>query len=209
MWATPCRTPSKASCKGGRRAFSLLELLICLAIFLIVLIPVTNLYLSSHRVGHAARKLVDATLHAQNLLDLASSIDWSGPEQTTTEKTGASALSKSFYDEDDEVVRSQNPGPDKPKPHGARPHCTLSVPQGDEMVLLDERPNQSDAGSGELATLLTKNPVPFAGLSRKVVVKPISTDEAVLSVEVSWQDDPKQPSTGRRVALQKLVALDN
>lgn len=58
-----------------RRALSLVEVLLTLVIFSLALAPIINLFTSAHRIGHAARRLVDVTLHAQAILEALAELE--------------------------------------------------------------------------------------------------------------------------------------
>lgn len=52
-----------------RRGLSLLEALLAAVLFVVLLVPVVLLYGTSNRVGYAADRMLDATLHGQTLLE--------------------------------------------------------------------------------------------------------------------------------------------
>lgn len=49
--------------------FSLIEVLFCLAILGVLLLPIMDLLITSNRAAAAARRTLDSTLYAQNLLE--------------------------------------------------------------------------------------------------------------------------------------------
>lgn len=54
---------------SSRSALSLVELLLCLGILAVALVPILNLFTSSHRIGHSARRQVDASMYGQTMLE--------------------------------------------------------------------------------------------------------------------------------------------
>ena len=51
------------------QAFSLIEVLFCLAILSVLLLPIMDMLITSNRAAAAARRTLDTTLYAQNLLE--------------------------------------------------------------------------------------------------------------------------------------------
>jgi prepilin-type N-terminal cleavage/methylation domain-containing protein len=71
---------SSSSPDRARRALTLVEVLICLVIFALALTPVISLFSSSHRAGHMARRQMEATMHAQTLLEAVAQLEpWELP----------------------------------------------------------------------------------------------------------------------------------
>ena len=62
-------------CSCPERGFSLVEVLICLVIFALALVPIINLFSESHRVGHSAHRMMEASLSAQTLLEAVGQLD--------------------------------------------------------------------------------------------------------------------------------------
>lgn len=60
---------------SSRSALSILEVLICLVILAFALVPILNLFTSSHRIGHSARRFVDASMYAQTILEGVSMLE--------------------------------------------------------------------------------------------------------------------------------------
>jgi hypothetical protein len=53
----------------------MVEVVLCLGILSVALVPIVGLFSSSHRIGHSAQRLVDVTLHAQMLLEALAELD--------------------------------------------------------------------------------------------------------------------------------------
>ena len=60
---------------SSRSALSILEVLICLVILAFALVPILNLFTSSHRIGHSARRFVDASMYGQTILEGVSMLE--------------------------------------------------------------------------------------------------------------------------------------
>jgi hypothetical protein len=58
-----------------RRGLSLLEALLAAVLFVVLLVPVVLIYGSSNRVGYAADRMLDATLHGQTLLESLAALE--------------------------------------------------------------------------------------------------------------------------------------
>lgn len=57
------------------RGLSILEVLITLTILALILVPIIQIFSSSHRMGHSARRLVDVVVHVQSLVEAISELD--------------------------------------------------------------------------------------------------------------------------------------
>jgi hypothetical protein len=65
---------------ADRAAFSLLEVIVCLAILVLALVPLSTMFSSSHRMGHIANRHIAVTLEAQALLEAFSQLElWEFP----------------------------------------------------------------------------------------------------------------------------------
>src|ERR1043166_2017642 len=64
--------PKRAKCSRG---ISILEVLISIIIFMLALIPVADLFSTSNRMAASAQRFLEATLHAQTLLEAVCEID--------------------------------------------------------------------------------------------------------------------------------------
>ena len=58
-----------------RRGLSLIEALLAAVLFVVLLVPVVLIYGSSNRVGYAADRMLDATLHGQTLLESLAALE--------------------------------------------------------------------------------------------------------------------------------------
>ena len=67
------------------QGFSILEALLCITIFTLALVPIVSLFTSSHRMSHSARRLIDATAHAQSVLDTAAERGMGGMDALSEE----------------------------------------------------------------------------------------------------------------------------
>lgn len=65
------------------RGMSLVEVLITLVIISLALVPIIQVFSTSHRIGFSARRLVEVTLHAQTLVEALSELDQSDFPQIT------------------------------------------------------------------------------------------------------------------------------
>jgi hypothetical protein len=60
---------------SSRKALSVVEVLVCLVILAFALVPINNLFMSSNRIGHSARRLVDASMYGQTILEGVSMLE--------------------------------------------------------------------------------------------------------------------------------------
>lgn len=58
-----------------RCAFSLVEVVLGIALVSAVLAPLLGMFLNSHRIGHSARRRVEVTLHGQMLIEAVAELD--------------------------------------------------------------------------------------------------------------------------------------
>lgn len=61
--------------RSSREAFSLIEVLLGITILAIAIGPIVAMFTASHRTSHSARRLLDATLHAQTVLEGLASLE--------------------------------------------------------------------------------------------------------------------------------------
>jgi prepilin-type N-terminal cleavage/methylation domain-containing protein len=61
--------------RSSREGFSLTEVMIGLVILAIAIVPIISMFTASHRTSHSARRLLDATLHAQTVLEGLASLE--------------------------------------------------------------------------------------------------------------------------------------
>jgi len=67
---------------------SLVEVLVCVTILILALIPISTLFSSSHRIGHTARRHIAVTLQTQALLEAVAQLDtWELPAITPIGET--------------------------------------------------------------------------------------------------------------------------
>ena len=58
-----------------RRAFSLIEVLLCIGLLATILVPIIDVFTNSGRVSHSAGRLVDVALHAQMQLEALAQLE--------------------------------------------------------------------------------------------------------------------------------------
>jgi hypothetical protein len=63
--------------------------LVCLVILTLALVPIINLFTSIHRISHSSQRLVEASLHAQMLLEAVAEMD---PEELDWIPDGGQAV---------------------------------------------------------------------------------------------------------------------
>lgn len=60
---------SSSSRERRRAAFSIIEVLVCLVILALSLVPIIDMFMSSSRMGVSARRMVDVSLFGQTILE--------------------------------------------------------------------------------------------------------------------------------------------
>ena len=68
------------------RGFSILEVLFSLVILALIMVPIIQIFSSSHRMGFSARRLVDVTIHVQSIVEAVSELDPADFPQVNGEK---------------------------------------------------------------------------------------------------------------------------
>ena len=57
------------------RGLSIIEVLITLVILAMVLVPIIQVFTSSHRIGFSAKRMVDVVVHVQSLVEAVAELD--------------------------------------------------------------------------------------------------------------------------------------